>query len=282
MHDRGIDLVEHLYDYRVREFYTFNQIKQLYDLENTEFLKYYTLIQSIPLHWKEKLKTEAISYQQPEHLILLINKQTKICRFIYSKLILLKSPANVKSIIKWEAHFEKELDFKSIFVKPLLLTNDTKLREFQYKYLMRIIPNNSFLLKCRLKPSNLCDFCCMTIDSNIHMFWECTTIQTFWHDLKFYIETTINTPSGIDYIYEKISFCNILDGNLPTSVTVNFITLLAKFFIFKNKNQSQIPTIHNFKAYIQRRLNIEEMIAISKNKLNIFREQFQTFLTNTH
>ena len=111
----------------------------------------------------------------------------------------------------------KGLDFKSIFVKPLLLTNDTKLREFQYKYLIRIIPNNSFLLKCGLKPSNLCDFCCMTIDSNIHMFWDCTTIQTFWHDLKLYIETSI------DYTYEKISFCNVLDGNLPILQTSTIV-----------------------------------------------------------
>ena len=96
---------------------------------------------------------------------------------------------------------------------------------------MRIIPNNSFLLKCGLKPSNLCDFCCMTIDSNSHMFLDCTTIQTFWHDIKLYIETSINTRSGIYYTYEKKSFCNVLDGNLPTSVAVNFITLLANLFV---------------------------------------------------
>ena len=48
----------------------------------------------------------------------------------------------------------------------------------------------------------------------------------------------------------------------------------------KNKNNATIPTIHNMKDHLQRRLNIEEMNAITKNKLNIFREQFQTILAN--
>ena len=37
-------------------------------------------------------------------------------------------------------------------------TIDIKLRNFQYKYLMRIIPNNKYLLKCKLAPTVLCDF----------------------------------------------------------------------------------------------------------------------------
>ena len=41
-------------------------------------------------------------------------------------------------------------------MKPIKFTNETKLREFQF--LNRIVPNNSFLIKCKIAFSSLCGF----------------------------------------------------------------------------------------------------------------------------
>ena len=49
-------------------------------------------------------------------------------------------------------------------------TVDVKLRNFNYIYLMRIIPNKRYLFKCKLVPSVLCDFCFMQEETNVHLF----------------------------------------------------------------------------------------------------------------
>ena len=36
------------------------------------------------------------------------------------------------------------LDWKNIYLIPIEATLDTKLRDFQYKFLLQIIPTNSF------------------------------------------------------------------------------------------------------------------------------------------
>ncbi len=139
----------------------------------------------------------------------------------------------LKHKVKWEDELDnRNIEWKSIFSLPYICTINTKLREFQYKYLMRIIPNNSFLFKCRLKPSNLCEFCHMSVDSNRHMFWECTMIQTYWTDINQLLQS-----SRLDYntnlTYQDISFCTTNVNSKQKTIVVNFIILLAKYFIFK-------------------------------------------------
>ena len=44
-HEEGIK--EHIYDYRSKPFYNFNNLQNLYDLEITDFLKYHHIINNI-------------------------------------------------------------------------------------------------------------------------------------------------------------------------------------------------------------------------------------------
>lgn len=115
----------------------------------------------MPLEWKEKLKSENISNQPQEYFLSSISESTKICKLVYQKLVLSKQINPIKAIAKWELYFNKEMQTNKLFIQPFRLTHDTKLRSFQYKYIMQIIPNNSYLLLCGLTQSNFCDFCSM-------------------------------------------------------------------------------------------------------------------------
>ena len=52
----------------------------------------------------------------------------------------------IKPKIKWEDEIG-EINWKLVNLIPFRCLIDTKLRTFQYKYIMRIIPNNKFLYK---------------------------------------------------------------------------------------------------------------------------------------
>ena len=205
-YERGIKFVEHIFDFRSKMFYTFEHLKWLYNIPSGDYLKYYTLIHSIPPEWKYKLKTEDVVYGAPSFLINKIyNNKLKLNKIAYIKLIRQKSIETPKYKTKWNVTNDEQWNI--IHTQPFNLTIDTKLREFQYKYILNIVPNNSFLYKCHLTQSNLCDFCNMYIDSTIHMFWECHHVQTFWTDTRTFLQSKFLKPivyTSISYIHSII------------------------------------------------------------------------------
>ncbi len=131
------------------------------------------------------MKTVPLNNETQNYKINQCLSSTHINKLLYNIQIENMKLTEQKHIIKWERELSKEdIEWKGIFSLSYKSTISTKLRAFQYKYLMRIIPNNDYLFKCKLKPSNLCEFCHMNVDSNKHMFWECTVIQPFWSDIS--------------------------------------------------------------------------------------------------
>lgn len=50
-------------------------------------------------------------------------------------------------------------DWNAIYSMPFIITRNSFLQNFQFKIVHRILPCNSFLLKCKLKETELCTFC---------------------------------------------------------------------------------------------------------------------------
>ena len=173
-----------IYDYSAKKIYTFDKLKELYNIPNNDFLKYLSLVQSISNFWKLQLKHENGLVPIKMTLLnqLLRVKQTNT--FVYNLLLNYENVEENKSEQKWSKMFVNEdLNWKKIYITPIIATNDIKLREFQYKCLKRIIPSNSYLHKCKLVSSSLCDFCNMEIETLSHLFWECRHVQVLWMQL---------------------------------------------------------------------------------------------------
>ncbi|KAH3690049.1 hypothetical protein DPMN_191796 [Dreissena polymorpha] len=137
--ERRIKYVDQLYDYRIKDFYSFDNTCYIYGIPSNNFLKYYTLIKSIPIHIKSEINT--------------INTP-----FLFG---------------------ENELNWKHIFTMPYKATIESTLRNFQYKYIHRIIATNKYLFKCKLSNSNLCDFCSENIKTIEHLFGSANTSSLF-------------------------------------------------------------------------------------------------------
>ena len=90
-----------------------------------------------------------------------------------------------KPKLKWEEEMG-DINWKNVNLIPFRCLIDTKLRTFQYKYIMRIVPNNKFLYNCNISNTSLCDFCSMHIETNKHLFWECQVTRTFWTDFHIF------------------------------------------------------------------------------------------------
>lgn len=126
----GIKYIRDIYDQNGHTFYSFGRLREVYNLSNTDFLKYISLISSIPKEWKNKIRAENIILTQ-----LLKVKQAN--KFTYNILVQKVNADEKKSEDKWnEIFLETELNWKTIYLTPLRSINDTQLRNFQYKYLL--------------------------------------------------------------------------------------------------------------------------------------------------
>ena len=86
--------------------------------------------------------------------------------------------------------FKKYILEPSIYTYPFSATSDTVLTSFQYKILHRIQTTNTYLFTCKLKNSNLCDFCSSSIETIEHKFWECPITQHLWSQLVNFLNNT--------------------------------------------------------------------------------------------
>jgi hypothetical protein len=273
---KGIINIGHIFDFDTKTMFTFDKLKTKFDLNAGDFLNYYKIKNSIQKYWKSELINQQRPRQNIDYLINRITANTKVTRLIYNIQILKKRKPIETKLVKWQNEFDNvTLNWKQIFIIPLKCTIDTKLREYQYKYLWKIVPSNTFLYKCKLTESTICDFCSMSTETVKHLFWECQYVQRFWMDLTSFLQTK-NIHVRIDYKLITFGITKDID-NYNTSV-LNFIILLSKYFISKNKYNNTRPTIEQFITYLDRRIKVEQYIASFRDKIHVFYAKWNNFI----
>ena len=119
-----------LYDNRNHSFLSFDNFKNKFGLNNTEFLNYHKLISNIPKEWKNRVNNGENDEMEPQ-LVDLIIKLEKPNKYLYKR-FLLKNKRLIKSEEKWNNVFAN-LEWKNIYQTVFKSTIDSKLRIFQYK-----------------------------------------------------------------------------------------------------------------------------------------------------
>ena len=66
--------------------------------------------------------------------------------------------------------YYKNLEWNTIYMLPLIVTKDSRLRLFQYKLLNNVLYLNKMLLRFGKIDSSLCFFCKMTDETPVHLF----------------------------------------------------------------------------------------------------------------
>jgi len=128
------------------------------------------------------MEVEDICYTAPTYFFNKFNQNIKlhVCKHVYQTLIKQKAPREIKARAKWKTTLmEDNIDWKYLYIQPIKLTNGIQLREYQFKLINLIVPNNAFLFKCKIASSSICDFCHSNPDSFQHVLGM-SAHTTFW------------------------------------------------------------------------------------------------------
>ena len=157
------------------------------NLSGTDYFQLIIIFYSLPSEWKRILAntTNALNISVCkkrlvfEHFDKLMSLSSKaIYQLTKERVTLLPS-----ALSKWNQIFsDRILIWKYLYIIPYQCTLDTKLREFQFKILHRILTTNYSLYKMSLIPSPVCSFCDNNVESR-HLFVHCSFVSTFWDQI---------------------------------------------------------------------------------------------------
>ena len=183
--------------------------------------------------------------------------------------------------IKWrhemgENFCEGLVDYGTKYRDIYKLTNVPKFRSFQYRLLQRGLVTNIQLKKWNIVVSELCTFCGTQKETVVHLFCQCKYVKILWDKLAKYLKERFNLTLGV-ISDESI----ILNKIVPTQKNhvVNFICLLTKQFVYKQRCLGQDIEFNYLRNLISQTKNIEKYIAIKNNKLSLHVKKWERKIT---
>ena len=235
---------------------------------NTHFLQYCAIVTAIPWKFRSaKLDRQEVYDINNFNFENLKNSGSQVA---YSKLL-----GKVTFTCKWSTTFDT--DFKDVFNVCYACTVDTKLRNFQYKLINKILPTKNLLLKMRVKDNNLCNFCKLCKDSLEHIYYGCEIVQAFWLTVDELICNLVlrdvdgRPPRLIDKQIVILGY----RGIEVWSKTINFLILFCKHYIHCCYWTNQQPAIDLMLQKLKNYQYIELEIAVHQDKIDYHIEKYK-------
>jgi hypothetical protein len=167
--------------------------------------------------------------------------------------------------VKWEQKLDTELDGSMLLNDIYRITNDTKLRNFQFKLLHHILPNNNLLHKIGIKNSALCNFCNQEEDSVLHYLWGCPVGKRFWTSFNIWLSSALDLE--VFELTSKETVLGIFSDESSLQTIVPFLFLVARNNIHCCKWTDTKPVLNTFKIKVKQKEKIEKINALVENKM---------------
>jgi hypothetical protein len=263
-------------------FLSEKNINSKYNL-NIQTLEYNSLKSAIPSKWKKILKDKKLEIKDivvENECQLNLNKMTKQIMDIttkeaYKMLLASKSqrPTSEKKWRETELLQIDEDDWPNIYECAFKLTTDTKLQTFQFKITHRILACKENLYTWKIKENNKCNFCESEIDTLEHHLVMCNETLEFWNQIRRWWKSVTGTNFTVG-IYDLIF--GLPNENKDKIINqFNFLLLLARFYIYKNK-QAANNKLHVYELLIEVKTKLEAMhhISLEQNREKKFEDNW--------
>ena len=234
------------------DFLSFEEVRQ--KCHCNYFTKYYSLLSNIPTSFKKIIKANLTSFDFsrfiPKDVFTERLLSNRCLKFVYNILVHKKVEQPDSKFFAWKQLLDCEIDDWQIYFDIVKrCCRDPYLRNFQYKFLHRIVPTNVFLYKIRLKDTKLCTFCKSCDETVEHLFYDCPVtknfLKQFFDQLKLY------------YSNIELDKKHFLLGFSEESLLLNLLVIIAKQYIFKCKLDEKKPNLTELRGKIKKYMSTE-------------------------
>ena len=265
--DNGIMRIGHLLG--PDGYMTFEQFKLMYPRVQTNFLLFHGIVSSTRRYQKELNidLADVLHIDQPKIFLQLSKGGSKS---IYKYLVYKNIPIRTQE--KWCANLRTEIEFSKVFRHLMKSTQDTRLRWFQFRLLYRIIPCQRFLFLRKVVDAQTCNFCKTEEQTLEHLFWDCTTVKSFWNSFTNWLHHNFTHCRNLNLSKQLVLLG--VEPNVYTDQVFDLFVLLAKQHIFLAKMNESRPNFHVYLSLLKQRLAVEKINAYkgqSENRIRFFK-----------
>ena len=268
-----INKVIDIYDLARRQFYTYQQVIDLFGM-NLNQLLYNTIVSAIPRLSRILLKQSKIDEPIKENSVYdTICQQKQCAKYIYWKILEKQHPHCIESKINWEIDLDCKIDDDSwtalypVFRKLIM---PIKLQYFQYRVLTRKLTTNAIRAKWDQMVPSTCSLCNMERETIVHLFHDCKEIKVLWRNLrkccKYY--SSIN----VEFTKQTIILNNY---NGKNKELINLLIVVMKQHIYAEKCKQNHPNFPGFMAKVSEWYEIDKILAIEHQKYKKFQKKWE-------
>ena len=128
-------------------------------------------------------------------------------------------------------------------------TKSTKLTEFQFRCFNQTLATNVSFVKMGYKDDIRCSFSHEEAENFTHLSWFCSKIERFWKHLIALLKDRKLLSN--DYLLNSLVVLGLMPDTSENKATINFVLLLARFYIWLCRSKGNIPSIENFKPFLK-------------------------------
>ena len=249
-------------------------------------LEYYGFVNALPKLCLSTLRYEGITQKTSGDNFISLkikNKSTSVGKIgsqdLYWELIAEKSePPTALSTWIDLFPFLETCDWGIVFSNVGKITNEPYFQSFQYKIINRTINCKYNLFKWQLADSPKCGYCNgNNIDTLDHHLFYCEVANLFWKSLECWIKNNLNMSFAF-------TVCEILLGtnfqNEGNLVVVNYLILLGKWFLNKQKSENQPISFTHFLMKLKSKVKVICNLYKIKKVVNNVQESFEIVLNS--
>lgn len=258
-------------------FSSHQELSSEFNIERS-FLQVLQLWSAIPCKWKRLLlgpgRQDLIVkplIKAPDRSLLHISDVP--AKKVYKPFFLVNSQKSLQA--KWNETYPTNVEdpkeyWRQIYVFPFHATRESRLQSFQFKIMHRTIPCNRYQRNIRIRQDDNCSFCDPPVSDTLqHFFYSCPKAATFWHAVTQWLATQAN----FHILVSEKHFLLGVPKEIPQARMMNFIILLAKNFIFRQKlfNNANLELLH-FLGELRNKLAVENFICTQAKKQYKFKQ----------
>ena len=164
----------------------------------------------------------------------------------------------------WEVMLKRpNLDMTKQFNRIYKVTNNSKLRSFQFRLLHNAIVFNNKLKISKIKESEYCSNCQLGVEDALHFFVECEHAQILWHQVQKLLETQYHIQ---DIVIDNhgILFNQIVTQDCHVA---NFLVLITKYHMYAARCKGEKLNINVIRNLLKKYEILELYNAKRNNKV---------------
>ena len=270
----NIDMIFQLKHEIFPRIITYEEMIEVSGVNNISHLRFAGILSALPTVWKKdliatpRLQVEESNFEK-------LAKQKNPSKLFYWELIG-KKKTNTTVKLRWEVELGTQISeeyWQKIQMTMMSITNESKLRSFQYKIIQKKLTTNVLRNKYTEETDNKCELCKTEVETVIHLLCECKKVQKMWNLLNQWCKYHYNIV--ISLTNEVILF-NVYSGK--EKKLINSLILLLKRYIYITKCKKENMSFIAYMKLVSYICNIESYIAKKNNKWKIHEKKWKPFL----